>query len=121
MNNKASLPMAIERGEVERLLFTADTVGSIAPVMQVKVTPETLIELCRTWLAVQDARWISVSERLPDKNGAYLCALVGQERAMEVIFENGDWFWVVADYGTPAYPNVTYWRTVPRVPVGGEG
>jgi hypothetical protein len=53
------------------------------------------------------SEWISVKERLPDKNGRYLiCTKYTSKRIELTLFEDGEW----------AYYKVSHWMALPEAP-----
>ena len=63
--------------------------------------------------------WISVNDRLPEKNGKYLCYLVHDDpkldSRMAVIFRNNSWSTVIGDNWIKTH-SITHWMPLPEPP-----
>lgn len=61
------------------------------------------------------SKWISVTERLPDKDGIYLCC--SDDKQIDVLrFVNGEFEINIGDYIFGF--NVSHWMPLPKLPKG---
>lgn len=72
----------------------------------------------RNWAIENPCEWVSVEERLPDKEGTYLTYTDKDKMLMDVFCiypSHGTRFWVGGN------GKVTHWMPLPEPPKGGEG